>query len=192
MDRNAQRAQLTSDLVTLIRKLSYKEGDFTLSSGEKSKFYVDLKNATLHPEAVYLMGELAMDIIQRDAHQVEALAGMTLGADPLITAISLAGRARGMFLPGAIVRKEAKGHGTGRYIEGAGNFKKGMKLLILEDVITTGNASMQAIERVREAGYDPIAALAVVDREQGGSEVLAAEGIKFFRLTTLKDIQAAK
>ena len=117
--------QLKNELYSLIRKLSYREGDFTLASGKKSNFYIDLKATTLHPEGAYLIGEVAVRVIRESGLKVDAVGGLTLGADPLATAISLAGRAHGVSWPAFIVRKEPKDHGTGRYIEGVENLRPG-------------------------------------------------------------------
>ena len=178
-------------LVELIRKLSYREGDFTLASGKKSKFYVDLKATTLHPDGAALIGELAVQLVRERGLHVDAVGGLTLGADPIATAISLAARARGILWPAFIVRKEPKDHGTAKYIEGTENLKPGASVLVLEDVVTTGGSSLKAIERLREAGYHPVAVLTVVDREQGGREIFEKVGVQFLTLTTLERIIAA-
>jgi len=177
-----------TELTRLIRRLSYREGDFTLASGKKSKFYVDLKNTTLHPEGAFLIGECAYELLAHQKLAVGGVGGLTLGADPLATAVSLAARARGAIWPAYIVRKEPKDHGTARYIEGTENLKPGASLVVLEDVVTTGGSSLKAIERLREAGYKPEVVLTVVDREQGGAEAFAAAGVKYLALTTLKKV----
>jgi orotate phosphoribosyltransferase len=177
------------ELVRLIRRLSYREGDFTLASGKKSKFYVDLKATTLHPEGAKLIGNVATREILSRCPLVEGVGGLTLGADPLATAISIAGLAEGCLWPAFIVRKEAKGHGTGKYIEGTENLRVGARLLVLEDVVTTGGSSIQAVQRLREAGYNPLAVLTVVDREQGGAEEIRRLGLAFLKLASLKEIQ---
>jgi orotate phosphoribosyltransferase len=179
-----------AELVQLIRKLSYREGDFTLVSGKKSRFYVDLKSTTLHPEGAYWIGEAALDLITSEKLKVDGVGGLTLGADPLATAISLAARARGLSWPAFIVRKEPKAHGTSRYIEGMDNLPPGAEVIVLEDVVTTGGSSIKAIDRLREAGYNPIATITVVDREEGGAEAIRKAGLKFYALTTLKAIQS--
>lgn len=180
-----------NSLIKLIRKLSYREGDFTLASGQRSKFYVDLKATTLHPDGAFLIGELAVEVLAHEKLNVEGVGGLTLGADPLATAISLAARERGLIWPAFIVRKEPKDHGTARYIEGTENLRPGAEVVVLEDVVTTGGSSLKAIERLREAGYHPIAAITVVDREQGGAEKIRAAGVKFFSLVRIRDIQGA-
>jgi orotate phosphoribosyltransferase len=185
-------AQTREELVRVVRRRSYREGDFTLASGKKSTFYVDLKATTLHPEGAKLIGQLAVELIEEQGVLVDAVGGMTLGADPIATAVSLAAHARGLVWPAYIVRKDAKGHGTGRYIEGVENLRPGARLLVLEDVVTTGGSSVQAIERLREAGYDPVAVLTVVDREQGGREAFEKLGLKFFALARLSEVQAAR
>jgi orotate phosphoribosyltransferase len=179
-------------LVRLVRKLSYREGDFTLASGKKSKFYVDLKATTLHPEGARLIGKVAARVILDECPLVEAVGGLTLGADPLATAISLGGLELGCVWPAYIVRKEAKGHGTGKYIEGTENLRPGARVLVLEDVVTTGGSSIQAVERLREANYEPLAVLTVVDREQGGREAIEKLGLRFLSLMSLKEVQSTR
>ncbi|MDR3608753.1 MAG: orotate phosphoribosyltransferase [Oligoflexia bacterium] len=182
-------AQLRNQLIELIRKHSYREGDFTLASGQKSSFYIDLKATTLHPDGAWHIGELAVDLLKREEIEVDGVGGLTLGADPIATAVSLAARARGIIWPAFIVRKEPKGHGTSRYIEGTENLKPGARLIVIEDVVTTGGSSIKAIERLREAGYNPVATLTVVDRQQGGAEAIMKLGLKFFALATIQDIR---
>lgn len=179
-------------LIRLIRSLSYREGNFTLASGKKSTFYVDLKNTTLHPEGAHLIGKLSVSALRDAGILVDAVGGLTLGADPLATAVSLAARAEYYTWPAFIVRKEAKGHGTGRYIEGVENLKPGARVVVLEDVVTTGGSSLKAIQRLRDAGFNPVAVLTVVDREQGGREIFEAEGLKYIALATIAEIQSKK
>jgi orotate phosphoribosyltransferase len=153
---------------------------------------VDLKATTLHPEGAYLIGECAYAKLKHEGIEVDGVGGLTLGADPLATAISLAARSHGATWPAFIVRKEPKSHGTSRYIEGTENLKPGAHVVVLEDVVTTGGSSIKAIERLREAGYKPVAVLTVVDREQGGAEAFEAVGVKYLRLATLAQVQAAR
>ena len=182
-------SQYRKKLIELVRKVSYREGDFTLASGQKSKYYIDLKATTLHPDGAFWIGELAVDLIQKKGVRLDAVGGLTLGADPLATAISLAGRMHGFHWPAFIVRKEPKDHGTSRYVEGTENLKPGASVLVLEDVVTTGGSSIKAIERLREAGFNPVATLTVMDREQGGEEAIRKTGLDFFRLLGLLDLK---
>ncbi len=182
----------SSALVSLVRKLSYREGDFTLASGKKSNFYIDLKATTLHPEGAHLIGLAAVEAIQRSGLKIDAVGGLTLGADPIATAISLAARAKGVSWPAFIVRKEPKDHGTSKYIEGTENLKPGASVLVLEDVVTTGGSSFKAIERLREAGYKPVAVLTVVDREQGGDRLIREAGLEYLALVTMSQIRETR
>lgn len=172
----------------LVRDRSWREGDFTLASGKKSSFYIDLKASTLHPEGAQLIGALAVRTVREAGIEVDAVGGLTLGADPLATAVSLAALEIGAFWPAYIVRKEPKGHGTGQYIEGMENLPPRARCLVLEDVVTTGGSSLKAIHRLREAGYQPVAVLTVVDREQGGRALIEREGLRFLRLLGIQQI----
>jgi orotate phosphoribosyltransferase len=177
----------------IILKKSYREGDFTLASGKKSSFYIDLKATTLSAEGAYLIGKAVMELHSQDTALkdlgIQAVGGMTLGADPLATAVSLASHARGLSWPAFIVRKTPKDHGTSRFIEGTENLSAGARVLVLEDVVTTGGSSLQAIERLREAGYVPVAVLTVVDRQQGGQEAFERAGVRLFSLLTLSELR---
>jgi orotate phosphoribosyltransferase len=179
------------DLAKLIKKLSYREGDFTLVSGKKSNFYIDLKNTTLHPEGAQLIGNQSIDLIQSRKISIDAVGGMTLGADPIATAVSLAAFNRKIVWPAFIVRKEPKKHGTSQFIEGTDNLKPGARVLIVEDVVTTGGSSVKAIEIVKAAGFKPVAVLTVVDREEGGEKVFRALGLEFLALTRISEIRGA-
>lgn len=175
----------------IVRRLSYREGDFTLASGQKSSFYVNLKNSTLHPEGAAIIGELAVDALVKHGQPVEGVGGLTLGADPIATSVSLAAFRRGLIWPAYIVRKEVKGHGTAQSVEGGENLKPGAKIVVLEDVVTSGGSSIIAIQRLREAGFNPTCVLTIVDREQGGRAAIEKEGLQFLALTTLGAIQKA-
>jgi orotate phosphoribosyltransferase len=177
-------------LISLIKKLSYREGDFTLASGQKSTFYIDLKVTTLHPEGARLIGEHVVDLLEQEQLRIDGVGGLTLGADPIATAVSLAGLAHGKKWPAYIVRKEPKEHGTSRYIEGTENLSPGARLLVVEDVTTTGGSSFKAIDRLREAGYKPVAVLTIVDREQGAADLIQKAGLRFLALTTISQIRS--
>lgn len=181
--------QKTSRLIDILCKVSYREGKFKLASGKESTFYIDVKTTSLHPDGAHLIGQLAVERIIKEGLKIEGVGGLTLGADPLATAISLAARTAGHMWPAFIVRKEPKEHGTSKYIEGTENLKPGARLLVLEDVVTTGGSSIKAIERLKEAGYEPITVLTVVDRLEGGERNIRKQGVGFLALATIEDIK---
>ncbi len=173
-------------LLYLLSQLAYREGSFTLTSGRQSPYYINCKAVTLHPQGAYLVGSLLHSLLPADT---EAVAGMTLGADPILTAVSLASLQRQPAnLPALIVRKQAKGHGTQAWLEGP-PLPPGTRVWILEDVVTTGASALQAGERVREAGYRVEGILALVDRQEGAEACYQKAGIPFRRLFTLEEIQ---
>lgn len=182
-------------LIRILRDRSYREGDFTLVSGQKSSFYLDGKATTLHPEGAHLIGEAACDLLEKEGLAklgvIEGVGGLVIGADPIATAVSLAAYRRGHYWPAFLVRKEAKAHGTKRYTEGVENLSPGASLLVVEDVMTTGGSSLLAVERLRSEGFRPVAVLTLVDREQGGAEKVAEAGLRFLRLSTISEIRAA-
>ncbi len=149
-----------------------------------------MKETALHPEGAFLIGTLAVELFQREDLAPYAVGGLTLGADPLATAVSLAAFANGMKMPAFIVRKAPKDHGTLAWIEGAKTFPKGAKLVVLEDVATTGASALKAVEKLREAGFAVEAIVTVVDRLEGAREAVTAAGIKFFSLSTLPEIRS--
>lgn len=189
---DSKTLSLKNELIRFIRAHSYREGDFTLVSGKKSSFYIDLKATTLHPEGADLIGRLAAAIIREKKLQIKAVGGLTLGADPIATAVSLACYREGVRLPAFIVRKESKSHGTSQYIEGTENFEKGSDVMVLEDVVTTGGSGMKAVERLREQGYQPSVVLTVVDRGEGGREVFEKAGLSLITLATIDEIKAGR
>ncbi|QDT16821.1 orotate phosphoribosyltransferase [Alienimonas californiensis] len=168
-------------LHALILERALKFGDFTLASGQKSSHYLDGKQVALHAEGLRLISagflELAAD------WEYDAVGGMSIGADPLIGGVlCLSDRTD---LVGAMIRKEAKGHGTGRYVEGP--LQGGQRVLIVEDVVTTGGSSLKAIERLREFGAEICGVVAIVDRLQGGDAAFEAAGVPLKSLFTVRD-----
>ena len=175
------------ELVGLLRKLSYKEGKFTLTSGKESTFYVDCKNVALHPRGAALIGDIAWQLL--DPRAFGGVGGPTLGADPLATALSLAAWGKGVELPAFIIRKEPKKHGTSQWIEGRELLKSGASLLLVEDVVTTGGSSLKAIEKARAEGFVVTKLLALLDRCEGGREALAKAGVELTALATIGQVQ---
>jgi orotate phosphoribosyltransferase len=161
-------------LLELLRERSFQEREVVLSSGKTSNFYIDCKQVSLDAEGASLIGELFHALIDEVAPSAIAVGGLTLGADPLATATSLAswhaGRPRAAF----IVRKEPKGHGTNQWIE-CTRLPPGAEVVVVEDVITTGAATLKAIERARLAGFHVLHAIGLVDRLEGGREAVTAE-----------------
>ena len=161
-------------LIGLFKSKSLQFGDFTLASGKKSHYYLDGKRTTLDPEGAYLCGRLILEELKKQGIQADAIGGLTLGADPVVAAVaavSFAEKDRYTPLPALIVRKEPKRHGTQRYIEGFEG-PPGSRIVIIDDVCTTGESARRAVEKVEEAGYTVVAVVCLVDREQGARENL--------------------
>jgi orotate phosphoribosyltransferase len=175
-------------LAKLLLEKSYREGEFTLSSGRKSAYYFDCRQTALHPEGAWLIGNLFADMI-RDI-PATAVGGMTMGADPLVTATSIAAWRQERSLAGLLVRKEAKGHGAKQYIEGLANVTPGDRVIMLEDVISTGASVLRACLRAREAGLTIAAVCAILDREEGGREAVHAAGFTLQSLFTRPELLA--
>lgn len=187
-------------LLALLTALSFERRPVVLSSGQPSDFYLDCKQTALHAEGAALIGRLLIGLVAEvesaAGESARGVGGMTLGADPLATATSLASLAEARPsgpVAAFIVRKEAKGHGTGAYIEGRRNLPDGSPVVLLEDVITTGGATLKALERVRLEGLRPLGVAALVDRMAGGVARLEAEGLHvraLFRATDFPGIEA--
>ena len=171
-------------LKELLLQKSYRQGTFTLTSGKTSDFYVDGKQTTLDAEGSYLCGRLLFELIRQHPEPIVGVGGMTLGADPLVTAVSLVSYLEKAPIPAFIVRKEAKGHGTGNYLEGKNNLQPGCAVALLEDVVTTGGTLLKVIERVEKEGFTVGLVATVVDREEGGADVLAQAGYPLKALFT--------
>jgi orotate phosphoribosyltransferase len=162
-------------LLALLTELSYEKREVTLASGAQSNFYIDCKQTVLTAEGHFLVGACFSRLLAAKLPEVEAVGGVTMGADPLASAVSTLSFIQGRPLPAFYVRKEPKGHGTGQWIEGTKSLRPGMKVAILEDVVTSGGSALKAIARVREHGLVVAAVLGLVDREEGGREVLEKE-----------------
>jgi orotate phosphoribosyltransferase len=172
-------AVLRTQLASLLYEKSYMKGDFLLSSGRKSDYYFDCRQTSLHPYGAWLIGSLFLHML-KDEH-VAAVAGMTMGADPLVTATSLAAYRNGIHLPALIVRKETKEHGAGRAVEGLANVYKGDRIIMLEDVVSTGGSVLKACKRVEEAGLEVAAVFCILNREEPGWAKAFAESGRVLR-----------
>lgn len=164
-----------SRLLELLKRLSYEEREVTLASGLKSNFYIDCKQTVLGAEGHFLVGTLFNRLLATKYPDVEAVGGLTMGADPLASATSTMSYIMGRPMRAFYVRKEPKGHGTAQWIEGTKGLRPGMKVAIVEDVITTGGSALKAIARAREFGLAVEVVLGLVDREEGGREILEKE-----------------
>lgn len=162
-------------LLALLKKLSYEEREVVLASGLKSNFYIDCKQTVLTAEGHFLVGSLFLTLAALHAPSVQGVGGLTMGADPLASAMSTLSYVHGRPLQAFYVRKEPKGHGTGAWIEGVKSLRPQMPVVIVEDVVTTGGSALKAIARAREFGLDVKLILGLVDREEGGRENLEKE-----------------
>jgi orotate phosphoribosyltransferase len=182
---NADLATLRHKLLDLICEQAYKEGDFVLSSGQHSTYYINCKPVTLNPQGALFTGRVLLSMLSKDT---QAVAGLTLGADPIVSAVSVVSALSNTPIPALIVRKEAKGHGTQAYIEGP-TLLKGTKVVVLEDVVTTGQSAMKAVTRLRDAGYVVEEVISLIDRKQGGAEFYESVGLKFEAVFPIEEIQ---
>ena len=198
-------------LLSLLARLSFRLGHFQLSSGATSDYYIDCRTTTLHAEGGRLTGEAILDLLNENGIQADAVGGLTLGADPIVSNVATASAWRAVFNPGApllhgfLVRKAEKTHGTGRRIEGF--LKEGARVVIVDDVCTTGASTINAIEAAREAGMTVAAVVCIVEREEANgrpaveasaqnwvtgdrSSSLGSEEAPFLRLFTANDVRA--
>lgn len=157
-------------LQELLKTRSLKTGDFILASGRKSKYYFDSKLTTLEAEGSFLTAECFLDLIAKEGLKADAIGGMTLGADPIVSAVAAVSYERKRPMTAFIVRKEEKGHGTGKWIEGP--VVAGQKVIMVDDVVTTGGSTLKAIEHAVDFGLEVVAVMALLDREEGGTEIL--------------------
>ena len=174
----------------LIREKSLKFGDFTLASGKKATYYLDGKQVTLDSVGAKLIGQGILDVIQNDkafGELPDAVGGMSIGADPITAATIVMAAINGVPMRGFMVRKQSKGHGTNQFIEGP--VKAGDRVIIVEDVVTTGGSSLEAIQRVEDAGIKVVGVVAIIDRMEGGAEAFAEKGYVFRSLLTIKDFE---
>ena len=174
-------------LLEILKTRSYREGTVTLASGKTSDFYVDCKQTTLHAEGAFLVGKTFYNMIRSTSINIEAVGGVTMGGDPLVTSVSIISHMENDPLDALIIRKEPKGHGTKSCVEGANKLEQGSKIAILEDVITTGGSTLKAISRCKEAGLQVEAVFVLVDRMEGGKEAIEKVGCPVYSAFTKSD-----
>ena len=177
-DQNADRAAL----LELIKRDAFKTGEFTLASGAKSSYYIDGRLLSLSSDGAHALARVILDMIKGD--EIDAVGGMTMGADPIVGAVLAVGDAQGRKLNGFLCRKQPKNHGTGKMIEG--NLHHGDKVLMLEDVVTTGGSTLRAIEAVEALGGEVVRVIAMVDRLAGAAEAFA--DYNFTPIFTVRDL----
>jgi orotate phosphoribosyltransferase len=173
-------------LVRLLAARSARRGNFTLASGQQSSLYIDARLTTMTPEGQRLIGRVGLAALREAAWRPDAIGGLTLGADPIAYAICHSSADTDHPLKAFTVRKEPKAHGTGRQVEGP--LASGDRVVIVEDVITTGGSAARAIEAVKREGATPLGVLALVDREEGGREQIETLGLRVYALTTASQI----
>lgn len=173
-------------LIQLLVERSFRRGQFTLSSGRSSDFYIDARMTTMSPEGLFILGPLAIDAIRQAGWNIDSVGGLTLGADPLAYAISTSSNVFPPLIRAFTVRKEVKTHGRGKLIEGP--FRKGDCVVVVEDVITTGSSAIQAISAVLAAGGSVSGVLAIVDREESGVDTIQKAGYPVIALTTIQEL----
>ncbi len=176
---------LKKRLAKILLEKSYFEGRFKLSSGKISNYYFDCRQTALHPEGLFLLGNLFLKLLKPE---VEAVGGVTLGADPLVSAICVLSFIQKRPIPAFIIRKTPKGHGTNNFIEGFLNLKEGFKVAIIDDVVTTGASLLRACEIAKGSGLDVVQVICVLDREEGGREELAKKGYELTSIFTRSEL----
>lgn len=180
-----KKEKLKEELRQLLRAKSLITGvERVLTSGRTSNYYIDAKMTTLDPQGARLVASLILDVLR--AYEVDAIGGFTLGADPIVAAVAAVSAETDRPLPAFIVRKEPKKHGERKMIEGP--FKKGWRVCIVDDVVTTGGSTLKACEAVEEEGGVVVLTLAIVDRQEGGRENLEARGYQFVSLLTRDEL----
>jgi orotate phosphoribosyltransferase len=168
-------AEARPALLALLRELSYAEREVVLASGQRSNFYIDCKQTALTAEGHYLIAVLIHDLLARIAPEVRAVGGLTMGADPIASAVATYSFTTARRLDAFYIRKEPKGHGTQSWIEGDRRVVPGTAVAIVEDVCTTGGSTLKAIERARIHGLDVRHVIALVDRQEGGRAAVERE-----------------
>lgn len=179
---NTMTYNTMTEIERFIKEHAVRTGVFTLASGKTSNVYIDARLATMSPEGMVLIGNRGFDTIQAQGWTPDSVGGLTMGADPVAFAISHTSALRGVPIRAFSVRKNIKSHGTGKRIEGP--FKTGDRVVIVEDVITTGHSALEAIEAIETAGAQILGVLAVVDRNEGGREAIGLKGYDVIALTT--------
>jgi orotate phosphoribosyltransferase len=174
-------------LLELLKEEAFEKKPVTLASGRHSNFYIDVKRTSLHPEGSVLIGQGLFDLIQKQFPTAKAAGGLTLGADPLATSLAYTSWLKDHPLRAFIVRKQAKSHGLGLWIEGAERLPAQTPVVVLEDVVTSGKSALEAIDKILPMNWQILGVAAVVDRQEGGREAIEARGFRLYSLFTKRD-----
>jgi orotate phosphoribosyltransferase len=172
-------------LLALLRELSVRRGKFVLASGRESDLYVDARQTTLHAEGAALVADA---VLARLLPGVSGVGGLTMGADPIACSVAAMSFLRGRPIHAFLIRKEPKGHGTARQVEGLANLALGSNVCIVEDTTTTGGSLLKAVDAAMAAGLKVVQTITVVDREEGAVEALSARGLTLEALTTRREL----
>ena len=173
---------MKDELLSMLKEKAYRKGEFTLSSGKKSEHYINCKPVTLTGRGLTLTSLLMLKEVETDV-----VGGLTLGADPLVSGVSLVSALDGRMVNALIVRKEPKGHGTGAWIEGLLP-PEGTKVTVLEDVVTTGGSAIKAAEKLRDAGYVVDRVVSIVDSQEGGKDAMMEAQLELCSLFQLPEL----
>ena len=181
---------MKEELLKLLKENAYRKGEFKLSSGKTSEHYVNCKPVTLNGRGLTLASIMLLEHVEKDS---VAVGGLTLGADPIVSGVAVVAGLDRRLLDGLIVRKEAKGHGTGAWIEGP-ELPEGSKITVLEDVITTGGSAIKAVKRLRDAGYKVERVVSIVDRQENEEATTAMKlaGLELYSIFTIGDLSEEK
>ncbi|MFQ5694386.1 MAG: orotate phosphoribosyltransferase [Terriglobia bacterium] len=174
-------------LKELLRERSLKRGQFELSSGRKSDYYLDARLTTLHPEGAVATGRAILELLAQEKIQAEAIGGMALGADPIVSAVVTLSQLEGKPVAGFLVRKRAKAHGGQKRLEGFEG-PAGARVVIVDDVCTTGASTLKAIAAAEQRGYQVVAVVSLVDREEGGSQRIRQRGYNYHTLFNAREL----
>jgi orotate phosphoribosyltransferase len=188
LSRPANKLAARNRAFQIIKERSYREGNFVLASGKASHFYLDMKPTMFDPEGANLLAELIIDHLKQVPERIDLVGGLAMGAVPLVTAVTVLSATKPKKLPAFVVRKQVKDHGTKKLIE-TGEDLKGKNVIVLDDVTTTGESAMYAVEAAQQAGANVILVLSMVDREEGAVEFYKRKGIPFrwlFRLSQFR------
>ncbi|TWT98421.1 orotate phosphoribosyltransferase [Stieleria varia] len=172
-------------LIQILEQEALQRGEFTLASGKKASYYLDCRRITLHPQGANLVAAGMLSVIEAAGDLPAAVGGMAIGADPITASIVTIAGQRGLPLKGFMVRKEPKGHGMGKQVEGP--VEPGQEVVIVEDVITSGGSAIKAVEAAEAFGLKVREVIGIIDRLAGGEAAFAAKGLKLTTLTTIRD-----